>query len=62
MIKNSAVRNESVDPAHVINRLKRENQELKAELALLKGGEIKDKLETYEIEDCKNKVDQYIKS
>lgn len=52
MIKNSASRNEAVDPGIVINRLKRENQELKAELALIKGDNVKDKLESYEIDDC----------
>jgi kinesin family protein 6/9 len=33
MIKNTVRRNESVDPSLIIERLKRENQELKAELA-----------------------------
>lgn len=37
MIKNSVIKNESLDPALVIQRLKRENAELKAELVLLKG-------------------------
>lgn len=36
--------------------------ELKAELALLKGGDQKDKLESYEVEDCRLKVENYIKS
>lgn len=53
MIKNNAILNESVDPGIIINRLKKENQELKAEIALLRGGEVKDKLESYEIEECK---------
>lgn len=52
MIRNSASRNETVDPGIVINRLKRENQALKAELALLKGEEVKDRLESYEVDEC----------
>jgi kinesin family protein 6/9 len=39
LIKNTAILNEAVDPGLVINRLKKENMELKAELALLKGGD-----------------------
>lgn len=42
LIKNNIQRNETVDPAVIIARLKRENAELRAELALLKGGEVKD--------------------
>lgn len=37
LVKNYAVRNESVDPAVIIERLKRENAALKAELHMLKG-------------------------
>ena len=37
MIKNYVVKNESVDPAVIIDRLKRENAQLKAELSMLKG-------------------------
>ena len=62
LIKNTAILNEAVDPGQVINRLKKENMELKAELALLKGGDQKDKLESYEVEDCRLKVENYIKS
>jgi kinesin family protein 6/9 len=38
MIKNTVEKNERVDPGVIIQRLKQENAELKAELALLKGG------------------------
>ena len=62
MIKNNAILNETVDPGIIINRLKKENQELKAEIALLRGGEVKDKLEVYEIDELKQKVDNFIKN
>jgi kinesin family member 6/9 len=29
---------------------------------MLRGGEVKDKLESYEIDECKQKVDNYIKT
>ena len=38
LIKNEIQKNEAVDPAVIIARLKRENAQLKAEIALLKGG------------------------
>jgi len=38
LIKNEVTKNEAVDPALIIDRLKKENAELRAELALLKGG------------------------
>jgi len=37
LIKNYVVKNEAVDPSVIIERLKRENALLKAELAMLKG-------------------------
>ena len=45
MIKNVMYRNESVDPALIIKRLKKENAELKAEIAMLTGGEVRDHLD-----------------
>ena len=45
MIKNVMVRNETVDPALIIKRLKKENAELKAEIALLTGSAVKDHLD-----------------
>jgi len=62
LIKNTVVKNESVDPALVIERLKRENEELKAELAMLKGGEGKECLDESEVEECKRQVDEYVKN
>lgn len=41
LIKNSVERNEFVDPGIIIQRLKRENAALKAELKILKGEGIK---------------------
>jgi len=60
MIKNQVERNERVDPGIIIQRLKQENAQLKAELALLKGGDVKDELDKYEIEECRDKVKQYL--
>ena len=37
-VKNIMVRNESLDPALIIKRLKKENRELRAEIAMLRGG------------------------
>jgi len=39
LIQNKMVRNERVDPGVIIQRLKKEVAELKAELAMAKGGE-----------------------
>ena len=39
LIQNKIVRNEQVDPGVIIQRLKKEVAELKAELAMAKGGE-----------------------
>ncbi len=40
LIKNTVVKNEAVDPAFVIEKLKRENAALRAEIAMLKGESI----------------------
>ncbi|KAL4455465.1 hypothetical protein ABPG74_012617 [Tetrahymena malaccensis] len=62
LVKNYAVRNESVDPAVIIERLKRENAALKAELNMLKGENAKDKLDSDDIETCRTKVEQFLAS
>ena len=59
-IKNTVRRNESLDPSLVIERLRRENQELKAELALLKGEAVKDCLSGEEKDKCESLVNNYI--
>ena len=61
LIKNDIERNETVDPGIIIARLKKENAQLKAELALMKGGDVKEELDKYEIEDCHKMVEEYIK-
>ena len=37
LLKNNVIKNETVDPGVIIARLKKENAQLKAEIALLKG-------------------------
>ena len=49
MIKNTVSKNERADPALIIQRLKKEVTDLKAEIALLKGGSQKDHLEPDDI-------------
>lgn len=54
-------RNEQVDPGVIIQRLKREVQELKAELALMKGGEgVKEILTSEDIDRCNKMVEDFI--
>ena len=60
MIQNKVVRNESVDPGVIISRLKKEVAELKAELAMARGGEQKDHLTTEDIERCNVMVKDFI--
>lgn len=59
-IKNDAQKNEVADPAIVIERLKKENAELKAEIAMLQGGEHKEHLDPEDIDKCKKMVDEFI--
>ncbi len=61
-IKNDAQKNEVADPAIVIERLKKENAELRAELAMLKGGVQKDHLDPEDIDKCKKLVDEFVAS
>lgn len=60
LIQNKLVRNEQVDPGVIISRLKKEVAELKAELAIVKGGEQKDHLSAEDIERCNLMVTEFI--
>eukprot|EP01022_Parablepharisma_sp_SALTPOND_P021086 TRINITY_DN401_c1_g1_i1.p1 TRINITY_DN401_c1_g1~~TRINITY_DN401_c1_g1_i1.p1 ORF type:complete len:486 (-),score=56.88 TRINITY_DN401_c1_g1_i1:79-1536(-) len=59
-IKNEAQKNEVADPAIVIERLKKENAELKSEIALLKGGSHKEHLDPEDIDKCNKMVEEFI--
>ena len=60
-IQNEARRNEQVDPSLIIQRLKQEVAELKAEIGMLKGnGSERDHLTTEEIEECKRITQEYV--
>ncbi|CAG9334654.1 unnamed protein product [Blepharisma stoltei] len=59
-IKNEASKNEQLDPSLIIQRLKSEVAELKAEIKLLKGGEDgRDHLSADELEECRKMVEEY---
>jgi kinesin family protein 6/9 len=60
MIKNTVVRNEAVDPSIIISRLKRENQELRAEIALLKGTSAKMELTGEDKARCSKIVQEFV--
>jgi kinesin family member 6/9 len=63
LIENVAKRNETADPAIIILRLKEEIAQLKAEIQMLKGGEVqKDHLAPEEISTCNDAVEKFIKS
>ena len=52
MVQNNMKKNESVDPGVIISRLKKEVADLKAEIALMKGGKEKDHLSAEDIDRC----------
>ena len=62
LIQNKVTRNERVDPGVIISRLKKEISDLKAELAMVKGGEQKDHLTSEDIERCNLAVKDFIDS
>ena len=55
-------KNERVDAGVIISRLKKEVADLKAELALLKGGEAKEQLTAEDVDRCNHMVANFIKS
>ena len=62
-IQNLVSRNEQVDPGIIIQRLKREVAELKAELAMLKGGDgVKESLTSEDIDRCNKAVEEFVNS
>ena len=62
-IKNEASKNEQLDPSLIIQRLKQEVAELKAEVKLLKGGgEDKSHLTPEESEECRQMVEGFVQN
>ena len=62
LVQNDMKKNERVEPGVIISRLKKEVAELKAELALAKGGNQKESLDTEDIERCNLMVNNFIKT
>ena len=62
MIQNDMKKNERVDAGVIIQRLKKEVSDLKAELALVKGEGAKESLTAEDIERCNVMVNNFIKS
>ena len=62
MVQNDMKKNERVDAGVIIAKLKKEVSDLKAELALLKGGDQKEHLTAEDIDRCNHMVQNFIKS
>lgn len=63
LIENSAKVNQVSDPAVIINALRKQITELKAEICLLKGtDDVNDMLTPEDIDECNRMVEQYIKN
>jgi kinesin family protein 6/9 len=61
LIQNKAIKNEIEDPVVIIQKQKSEIEELKSELAILKGKDQKSVLEKDDLDNCKKIVDDYLK-
>ena len=60
LVKNNAVVNEVVDPGILIQKQKSEIEELKNELAMLKGKNQKSFLEKEDLDECQKIVDEFL--
>ena len=60
LVKNTAVVNEIVDPAILVQKQKNEIEELKAELAMLKGKNQKSFLEQSDLDECEKIVKEFL--
>ena len=60
LVKNTAVVNEIVDPAILVQKQKNEIEELKAELAMLKGKNQKSFLEQSDLDECEKIVNDFL--
>jgi kinesin family protein 6/9 len=60
LVKNTAVVNEIVDPAILVQKQKNEIEELKAELAMLKGKNQKSFLEQSDLDECEKIVNEFL--
>ena len=60
LVKNTAIVNEIVDPAILVQKQKSEIEELKAELAMLKGKNQKSFLEQSDLVECEKIVNEFL--
>ena len=60
LVKNTAVVNEILDPAILVQKQKNEIEELKAELAMLKGKNQKSFLEQSDLDECEKIVNEFL--
>ena len=56
-VKNVVSRNETVDPGLIIQRLKKEISELKAEIKMIKGTDAKESLDPEDVDRCNKMVE-----